>query len=60
MGTAKADFPIFKGEYQIVKSLGNGNTAKVYLAEHLADPSRKIALKILRDEFLKGNNNTNA
>jgi serine/threonine protein kinase len=55
----KPRFPIFKNEYEIIKSLGNGNTAKVYLARHLADPTKKIALKILRDEFLKGNNNTN-
>ena len=55
----KQRFPIFKNQYEIIKSLGNGNTAKVYLARHLADPTKKIALKILRDEFLKGNNNTN-
>ena len=55
----KPRFPIFKNEYEIIKSLGNGNTAKVYLARHRADPTKKIALKILRDEFLKGNNNTN-
>lgn len=42
-----------------MKSLGNGNTAKVYLARHIFDPTKKIAIKILRDEFLKGNNNTN-
>lgn len=52
-------FPIFKGQYEIIKSLGNGNTAKVYLARHIFDPTNKIAIKILRDEFLKGNDNLN-
>lgn len=31
----------------------------MYLARHIFDPSKKIAIKILRDEFLKGNNGTN-
>jgi serine/threonine protein kinase len=55
----KQRYPIFKNQYEIVKSLGNGNTAKVYLARRLDDPTKKIALKILRDEFLRGNDNTN-
>ena len=55
----KQRYPIFKNQYEIVKSLGNGNTAKVYLARRLNDPTKKIALKILRDEFLRGNDNTN-
>ena len=52
-------YPIFKGQYEIIKSLGNGNTAKVYLARSIFDPTKKIAIKILRDEFLKGNEGQN-
>jgi serine/threonine protein kinase len=52
-------YPIFKGQYEIIQSLGNGNTAKVYLARHIFDPTNKIAIKILRDEFLKGNDSAN-
>ena len=55
----KPKYPIFKNKYEIIRSLGNGNTAKVYLARLLDDPTKKIALKILRDEFLRGNENTN-
>jgi serine/threonine protein kinase len=35
-----------------VSSLGEGNTSKVYLARSIKDPSHKVALKILREEFL--------
>lgn len=46
------DHPVFMGEYNIIKSLGEGNTSKVYLAVHREDPNRKVALKIFREEFL--------
>lgn len=45
--------PIFNGTYEILKSLGEGNTSKVYLARSLANPALHVALKILKDEFLK-------
>jgi serine/threonine protein kinase len=45
--------PIFNGEYEILSSLGEGNTSKVYLARSLKDPKKKIALKLLREEFLQ-------
>jgi serine/threonine protein kinase len=44
--------PVFNGEYEILSSLGEGNTSKVYLARSLKDPSKQVALKILREEFL--------
>ena len=46
------DHPVFMGEYNIIKSLGEGNTSKVYLAVHREDTNRKVALKIFREEFL--------
>ena len=45
--------PIFNGTYEILKSLGEGNTSKVYLARSLVNPADHVALKILKDEFLR-------
>jgi serine/threonine protein kinase len=45
--------PIFNGAYEILKSLGEGNTSKVYLARSLENPAVHVALKILKEEFLK-------
>lgn len=50
--TEKRKHPIFNGELEIISSLGEGNTSKVYLARSLKDPNHKVALKILREEFL--------
>jgi hypothetical protein len=35
-----------------MKSLGNGNTSKVFLCKSIAQPSLLIALKLLKKEFL--------
>jgi serine/threonine protein kinase len=46
--------PIFNNEYEIIKSLGEGNTSKVYLATKLNDSTGKqVAIKILKEEFLR-------
>lgn len=45
--------PIFNNQFEILRSLGEGNTSKVYLARNLANPLQMVAIKILRDEFLK-------
>ncbi len=44
--------PILNGKYEMMSSLGEGNTSKVYLAQHIDDPSQKVAVKILREDFL--------
>lgn len=49
----KQKHPIFNNEYEILSSLGEGNTSKVYLCRSIADPKKKIALKLLREEFLQ-------
>jgi serine/threonine protein kinase len=51
--TKSGKHPVFNGEYQILQSLGEGNTSKVYLARSLSDPSKTVALKLLREEFLQ-------
>ena len=45
--------PIFNNKYEILQSLGEGNTSKVYLAKDLSDPTKTVALKLLREEFLQ-------
>lgn len=44
--------PIFNDKYEIVSSLGEGNTSKVYLIRSIEDPKQKFALKLLREHFL--------
>ena len=51
MEGGKQKHPIFNNEYEILSSLGEGNTSKVYLARSLKDGSQ-VALKLLREEFL--------
>lgn len=45
--------PIFNNEYEILSSLGEGNTSKVYMARNIADKKKIIALKLLKEEFLQ-------
>ena len=51
MDGGKQKHPIFNNEYEILSSLGEGNTSKVYLARKLSD-GKQVALKLLREEFL--------
>lgn len=44
--------PILNGKYQMLSTLGEGNTSKVYLAQTLEEPKYYVAIKILREEFL--------
>jgi serine/threonine protein kinase len=50
--------PIFNQQFEIIKSLGEGNTSKVYLGRSLINPQFLVAIKILRDEFLKRDDQT--
>jgi serine/threonine protein kinase len=49
----KQKHPIFNGEYEILSSLGEGNTSKVYMARSLEDKDKIVALKLLKEEFLQ-------
>ena len=53
MDKSKMKHPVFNNEYEIVSSLGEGNTSKVYMARSLNDPKKVVALKLLREEFLQ-------
>lgn len=49
----KFKHPVFNKKYEILSSLGEGNTSKVYLCRSIEDPKKKVALKLLREEFLQ-------
>ena len=49
--------PIFNEKYQILKSLGEGNTSKVYLGKAL-EGEDYVAIKILKEEFLRRDNDS--
>ena len=51
MEGGKQKHPIFNGEWEILSSLGEGNTSKVYAARNL-NTKETVALKLLREEFL--------
>ena len=55
---SKQQHPVFNGKYEITKSLGEGNTSKVYLARSVDNHSNNVAIKILKDEFLKRDNDS--
>ena len=44
--------PIFNQKFEILKSLGEGNTSKVYLGKELTG-NNYCAIKILKEEFLR-------
>jgi len=43
---------VFNGKYNIMKSLGEGHTSKVYLAHQIGNPSIQVAIKVLKEDFL--------
>lgn len=49
--------PIFNNQFEILKSLGEGNTSKVYLGKAL-DSGSFVAIKILKEEFLRRDNDS--
>lgn len=53
MDKSKLKHPVFNNQYEILSSLGEGNTSKVYMARSLEDPKKVVALKLLREEFLQ-------
>ena len=38
--------------HEILSSLGEGNTSKVYMARKISNPKQFVALKLLKEEFL--------
>jgi serine/threonine protein kinase len=50
-------YPIFNGEYEILESLGEGTTSKVFKVRNIKEPKKQFALKLLREEFLKREEN---
>ena len=50
--TSQQAHPIFNNKFEIIKSLGEGNTSKVYLAKQIGTEDY-AAIKILKEEFLR-------
>jgi serine/threonine protein kinase len=50
--SAQKQHPIFNNKFEIMKSLGEGNTSKVYLGK-LIGAEQYVAIKILKEEFLR-------
>ena len=46
------------GKYEILSSLGEGNTSKVYLVRSMKEPKKQFALKLIREEFLQRDENS--
>ena len=44
--------PVFNGKYELVKNLGKGKTAKVYLVRDVEEPQKQFALKLIRHKYL--------
>lgn len=51
-------YPVFNDQFWIVKSLGEGNTSKVYLGRSINFPDQYVAIKLLKEEFLKRDNDS--
>ena len=49
----KLKYPLFNREYEILTSIGEGTTSKVFKIRSLADPKKCFALKLLREEYLR-------
>ena len=45
--------PVFNERFEILKSLGEGNTSKVYLGRDLTDVNNLVAIKVMKEEYLK-------
>lgn len=50
--------PIFNETYEILRSLGEGNTSKVYLGREITNPNRLVAIKLIKDEFINKEKNS--
>ena len=43
----------FNGKYRVLKTLGEGMSAEVYLAEEIGS-NQKVALKIFNEQYMSG------
>lgn len=46
---------IFNGQYDVIQSLGEGRTSKVFQANERGDPSKSVALKLISYNYLAEN-----
>ena len=55
---SKTNYPILNYRYQLLKELGSGNTAQVFLASDLQNPGQLFAIKIVTEKWLAGSANS--
>lgn len=53
MEATKLKHPVLNERYEILKNLGEGNTSKVYLARDNKLNGKLVAIKVLKDAFLR-------
>lgn len=51
----KKQHPTLNDTYEVVSSLGDGKTSRVYLCRGIKDNNIKVAMKLFRDEYLSKN-----
>jgi len=53
-------YPKLNNTYELIKILGEGSTAKVWLARLIEDPTKQFAIKIMSAKFLKMESSINS
>ena len=51
--TPRNKYATFNNQYEILKNIGDGSQAKVYLCREIKNPNQYVALKLFRDKFLQ-------
>lgn len=49
----KKKYSSFLDKYYITESLGEGKSSKVYKAHEIDDPSQEVAVKLIKQDFIK-------
>jgi serine/threonine protein kinase len=45
-------YPVLNDQYTLCKQLGEGQTSKVYLAKKINNKDEKVAVKVMKKEYL--------
>ena len=49
----KQKYPILNDTYEIVEEIADGKTSRVFLCQEINDRKKKVALKLIRGEYLE-------
>lgn len=55
VSSADEEMPVARlnDDYDLIKIIGKGSTAKVWLARYVEDPSMQFAIKIMSAQYMK-------